>query len=77
MHFSSASLTVSKLRTQLSGEHLEALDVTHFDEVLLELRKSLNTFFLHISGGRLFQQIKLILNQKRIRYSGFGFSYSE
>ena len=33
--FSRAGLTVSKLRTQLRGEHLEALNVMHCSKVLL------------------------------------------
>ena len=33
--FSSAGLTASELRTQLSGEHLEALKVMHCIKVLL------------------------------------------
>ena len=49
--FYSASLTVSEIRTQLSGEHLQALNAILCDEVLLELKKSFNTFFLDIGGG--------------------------
>ena len=48
--FSSAGLTVSELRTQLSGERLEALNVMHCNKVLLQLSKSLN-FFLNIGDG--------------------------
>ena len=33
--FSSAGLTVSELRMQLSGEHLEALNVMHCNKALL------------------------------------------
>ena len=33
--FSSAGLTVSSLRTQLTGEHLEALNVLHCNKALL------------------------------------------
>ena len=33
--FSSAGLTVSKLRTQLRGEHLQVLNVMHCNNVLL------------------------------------------
>ena len=33
--FSTAGLTVSELRTQLRGEHLEALNVMHCNQVLL------------------------------------------
>ena len=33
--FSSVGLTVSELRTQLSGEHLEALNVMHCNKVRL------------------------------------------
>ena len=48
--FSNASLTASELRSQLSGEHSEALNVMHCDEVLLYLSKSFNTFFLDFGG---------------------------
>ena len=33
--FSSAGLTVSELRMQLSGEHLEALNVIHCNKLLV------------------------------------------
>ena len=49
--FSSAGLTMSELKTQLSGEHFEALNVMHCNKALLQLSKSLNKFFLHIGGG--------------------------
>ena len=51
--FSSAGLTVSELRTQLSGEHLEVpvLNVMHCNKMLLYLSKLLNNFFLEIGGG--------------------------
>ena len=35
--FSSAGLTVSELRTQLSGGHLEAFNVMHSNKVLKQI----------------------------------------
>ena len=49
--FSSAGLTLSELRMQLSGEHLKALNVMHCNKLLQELTKLLNKFFLNIGGG--------------------------
>ena len=50
-YFSSAGLTVSELRMQLSGKHLEALNVMHCNKLLLQLTKSSNKLFLNIGGG--------------------------
>ena len=51
--FASAFLTVSELRTQLYGEHLEALNAMHCNKVLLQLSKLLNQFFLDVGGVRV------------------------
>ena len=49
--FSGAGLTVSKLRTHLSGNTLEALMVMRCNKVLLQLNNSMNKFFQDIGGG--------------------------